>query len=258
MTTVKDIFNHLNNLADVKLAEKWDNVGLMLGSNDNEVSRVLVCLDVTTNVVEEAIANNVNLIVSHHPLIFKPLKNIDYTTDFKSRIIRNLIKNDISVISFHTNLDSATLGLNDYLAKILKLNEIQVLFEHSLDNTAGLGRIGKLTNPLKLNDFITYIKNCFSLETVSAVIGDEKEISTIALLGGSGADFIYTLPEVDVYLTGDVGYHAALDAIEMKKNIIDIGHYTESLVKDLLLDYISELNVEVIKSTVEKSPFTIL
>ena len=258
MTTVKDIFDHLNNLADVKLAEKWDNVGLMLGSNNNEVSRVLVCLDVTTNVVEEAIAKNVNLIVSHHPLIFKPLKNIDYTTDFKSRIIRNLIKNDISVISFHTNLDSATLGLNDYLAKILKLNEIQVLFEHSLDNTAGLGRIGKLSKPLKLSDFITYIKNCFSLETVSAVIGDEKEISTIALLGGSGADFIYTLPEVDVYLTGDVGYHAALDAIEMKKNIIDIGHYTESLVKDLLLDYISELNVEVIKSTVEKSPFTIL
>ena len=258
MTTVKDIFNHLNNLADVKLAEKWDNVGLMLGSNNNEVSRVLVCLDVTTSVVEEAIANNVNLIVSHHPLIFKPLKNIDYTTDFKSRIIRNLIKNDISVISFHTNLDSATLGLNDYLAKILKLNEIQVLFEHSLDNTAGLGRIGKLTNSLKLNDFITYIKNCFSLETVSAVIGDEKEISTIALLGGSGADFIYTLPEVDVYLTGDVGYHAALDAIEMKKNIIDVGHFTENLVKDLLLDYISELNVEVIKSTVEKSPFKIL
>lgn len=258
MTTVKDIFDHLNNLADVKLAEKWDNVGLMLGSNNNEVSRVLVCLDVTTNVVEEATAKNVNLIVSHHPLIFKPLKNIDYTTDFKSRIIRNLIKNDISVISFHTNLDSATLGLNDYLAKILKLNEIQVLFEHSLDNTAGLGRIGKLSKPLKLNDFITYIKNCFSLETVSAIIGDEKEISTIALLGGSGADFIYTLPEVDVYLTGDVGYHAALDAIEMKKNIIDVGHFTENLVKDLLLDYISELNVEVIKSSVEKSPFKIL
>ena len=258
MTTVKDIFNHLNNLADVKLAEKWDNVGLMLGSNNNEVSRVLVCLDVTTSVVEEAIAKNVNLIVSHHPLIFKPLKNIDYTTDFKSRIIRNLIKNDISVISFHTNLDSATLGLNDYLAKILKLNEIQVLFEHSLDNTAGLGRIGKLSESMELSDFITYIKNCFSLETVSAVIGDEKEISTIALLGGSGADFIYTLPEVDVYLTGDVGYHAALDAIEMKKNIIDVGHFTENLVKDLLLDYISELNVEVIKSTVEKSPFKIL
>ena len=169
-----------------------------------------------------------------------------------------MIKNDISVISFHTNLDSATLGLNDYLAKLLKLEDIQVLFEHNLDKTAGLGRIGKLSSPLKYSDFITYLKDKFLLENVAAVIGDEKEISTVGILGGSGADFIYTLPEVDVYLTGDVGYHAALDAIEMKKNIIDIGHYTESLVKDLLLDYISELNVEVIKSRVEKSPFTIL
>ena len=258
MITVRNVFDHLNKLADIKLAEKWDNVGLMLGDFNSEVKNVLVCLDVTTTVVNEAITNNIDLIISHHPLIFKPLKSLDFTVDFKSNIIKSLVKNDISVISFHTNLDSATLGLNDYLAKILKLNEIQVLFEHSLDNTAGLGRIGKLSKPLKLSDFITYIKNCFSLETVSAIIGDEKEISTIALLGGSGADFIYTLPEVDVYLTGDVGYHAALDAIEMKKNIIDVGHFTENLVKDLLLDYISELNVEVIKSSVEKSPFKIL
>ena len=258
MTTVKDIFNHLNKLADVKLAEKWDNVGLMLGSNNNEVSRVLVCLDVTTSVVEEAIANNVNLIVSHHPLIFKPLKNIDYTTDFKSRIIRNLIKNDISVISFHTNLDSAKLGLNDHLAKLLDLDDIRVLFEHNLDKEAGLGRIGRLSSSLSIEDFIVYIKEKFSLETVSAVIGNNKEISSVALLGGSGADFLYSLPEVDIYLTGDVGYHAALDAMEMKKNIIDIGHFTESLVKDLLKDYISKQGIEVIKSNVEKSPFKIL
>jgi len=257
--TVKDVFIHLNKLADVKLAEDWDNVGLLLGNNNNEVNKVLVCLDVTTDVVEEAIANNVNLIVSHHPLIFKPLKSLDFTSDFKSRIIRDLIKNDISVISFHTNLDSATLGLNDYLAKLLKLEDIQVLFEHNLDNTAGLGRIGKLEKSLAFSDFIKYVKEKYSLETVSAVIGDEKEISTVALLGGSGADFLYTLPEeVDVYLTGDVGYHAALDAIEMKKNIIDIGHYAESLVKDLLLNYITELDVKVKKSDVEASPFKII
>ena len=116
MVTVKNIYKHLNKLADVKLAEKWDNVGLMLGDYNNEVNKVLVCLDVTTKVVEEAIANNIDLIVSHHPLIFKPLKSLDFTEDFKSNIIRDLIKNDIAVISFHTNLDSATLGLNDYLA----------------------------------------------------------------------------------------------------------------------------------------------
>lgn len=259
MVTVENVYSHLNKLADVKLAEKWDNVGLMLGDYNNEVNKVLVCLDVTTKVVEEAIANNIDLIVSHHPLIFKPLKSLDFTEDFKSNIIRNLIKNDIAVISFHTNLDSATLGLNDYLARLLNLKDIKVLFEHSLDSTAGLGRIGKLEKPLDMGDFIKYIKEKYSLDTVSAVIGDESVISTVALLGGSGADFIYTLPEeVDVYLTGDVGYHAALDAIEMKKNIIDIGHFAESLVKDLLLDYIAKLDVKVKKSDVEASPFKII
>ena len=133
------------------------------------------------------------------------------------------------------------------------------MFEHYLDNTAGLGRIGKLEKSLNFNDFIKFVKEKYSLETVSAVIGDEKEISTVALLGGSGADFLYTLPEdVDIYLTGDVGYHAALDAIEMKKNIIDIGHITENLVKELLLNYIAKLDVMVKKSDVEASPFKII
>ena len=258
MITVKDVYNQLNELADVKLAEKWDNVGLMLGDNKSNVNKVLVCLDVTTKVVKEAIDNNIDLIVSHHPLIFKPLKSLNFTDDFKSNIIRDLIKNDISVISFHTNLDSAKLGLNDHLAKLLELDDIKVLFEHNLDKEAGLGRIGKLSSSLSTEDFIVYIKEKLSLESVSAVIGNDKEISTVALLGGSGADFLYSLPEVDVYLTGDVGYHAALDAIEMKKNIIDIGHFTESLVKDLLKDYISKQGIEVIKSNVEKSPFKIL
>lgn len=258
VVNVKDVFEHLNALADVKLAEKWDNVGLMIGNYNDEVSKVLVCLDVTTEVVKEAINNDINLIVSHHPLIFKPLKSLNFTDDFKSNIIRNLIQHNISVISFHTNLDSATLGLNDYLAKKLDLEEINVLFEHDLDKNSGLGRIGNLSCEMELDVFIKYLKNKFSLESVSAVIGNEKKINSVAILGGSGADFIYSIPEVDIYLTGDVGYHAALDAIEMKKNIIDIGHFSEHLVKELLQDYISKLNIVVEKSNVEKTPFVIL
>ena len=258
MIKVKNVFEYLNQLANIKLAEKWDNVGLMLGNYNDEVNKVLVCLDVTTAVVDEAIDNGINLIVSHHPLIFKPLKSLNFTDDFKSNIIRNLIQNNISVISFHTNLDSAALGLNDYLAKKLKLEEISPLFEHELDQNSGLGRIGKLSNDMNLEEFIKYLKNQFKLETVSAVIGNNKKISSVAILGGSGADFIYSIPDVDIYLTGDVGYHAALDTIEMKKNIIDIGHFSEHLVKELLQDYISELNIVVEKSNVEKSPFVIL
>ena len=258
MVKVKNVFDHLNRLADIKLAEKWDNVGLMLGNYNDEVNKVLVCLDVTTDVVDEAIKNGINLIVSHHPLIFKPLKSLNFTDDFKSNIIRNLIQNNISVISFHTNLDSASLGLNDFLAKKLKLEEINVLFEHELDHNSGLGRFGKLSKEMDLEEFIKYLKDQFKLETVSAVIGNDKKIHSVAILGGSGADFIYSIPDVDIYLTGDVGYHAALDAIEMKKNIIDIGHFSEHLVKELLQDYIRELNIVVEQSKVEKTPFVIL
>lgn len=258
MTTVRNVFNHLNELADIKLAEKWDNVGLMLGDNNSEVRKVLVCLDVTTKVVNEAIANRVNLIVSHHPLIFKPLKSLNFTDDFKSNILRDLIKNDISVISFHTNLDSATHGLNDFLAKKLKLENTKVLFEHDVYEGAGLGRIGELFKEFTQEEFIEYLKEKFHLKTVSTVLGNNNKIKTVALLGGSGADFLYTLPEVDIYLTGDIGYHVALDAIEMKKNIIDVGHFTEHLVKDLLVEYVGQLPVVVQKSKVEESPFKIL
>ena len=258
MITVRNVFDHLNKLADIKLAEKWDNVGLMLGNFNSEVKKVLICLDVTTKVVNEAILNNVDLIVSHHPLIFKPLKSLNFTVDFKSNIIKNLIKNDISVISFHTNLDSATFGLNDFLAKKLDLKNINILFEHEIYKDAGLGRIGELSEEFTQEEFITYIKEKFNLKTVSAVLGNNNKIKTVALLGGSGADFIYTLPEVDAYLTGDMGYHAALDAMEMEKNIIDVGHFTEHLVKDLLLEYVGELSIDVEKSKVEESPFKIL
>ncbi|AME09370.1 MULTISPECIES: Nif3-like dinuclear metal center hexameric protein [Gemella] len=258
MPTVADVFNHLNKFANVELAEKWDNVGLMLGDYNNEVTKVLVCLDVTTQVVKEAIEKKIDLIVSHHPLIFKPIKSLNFSDDFKSSIIKLLIQNDISVISFHTNLDSASLGLNDYLAKKLELNNIKVLFEHKLDTDAGLGRYGDLKKELSFERFIFYLKEKFELSSVSAVVGNKKNIKTVALLGGSGGDFIYDLPEVDVYLTGDVGYHVALDAIEMKKNVIDIGHFSEHLVKELLQTHILKLEVETLKSEVEKSPFKIL
>ena len=258
MKFVKNAFYDLNKLADVNLAEKWDNVGLMLGNFDNEVKKILVCLDVTSEVVAEAVENNIDLIVSHHPLIFKPLKKLDFSSDFKAKIIEKLIKNNISVISFHTNLDSAVHGLNDFLAKKLQLENISVLFEHSIDKEAGLGRVGNLSTEYSFYDFVDYLKEKFELSKVSAIVGDEKSIKTVAILGGSGGDFLYTLPEVDVYLTGDVTYHVAQDALEMKKNIIDIGHFSEHFVKDLLEEYLVNLGYNVTKSQSEKSPYTLL
>jgi len=141
--TVKNVFDHLNKLADIKLAEKWDNVGLMLGDFNSEVKNVLICLDVTTTVVNEAIKNNIDLIISHHPLIFKPLKSLNFTVDFKSNIIKNLVKNalEISVQGISCALiyagkagvwlSSAANSLKNEAqrAKLSRINEEQAKFE---------------------------------------------------------------------------------------------------------------------------------
>lgn len=260
MIKVRDIHDFLNKLADENISESWDNVGLMLGNENQEVKRILVCLDVTTSVVYEAIEKNVDLIISHHPLIFKGIKSINFN-DFKGNILKELIKNDISVISVHTNLDSAELGLNDYLAKLLNLQDIRVLVPNKQLEGVGLGRIGKLSKPLSLKEFIKFTKNSLDLNFVKLVKANDKNISSVAILGGSGGSFLYTLPEVDIYLTGDIGYHEAVDAQEMDINLLDIGHFAEKASKMLLKSYLENLNIskfyEVILSESEKEPFEI-
>ncbi|MBU0278128.1 Nif3-like dinuclear metal center hexameric protein [Gemella sp. zg-1178] len=263
MISVEEIYNKIKNLADEKLAENWDNVGILLGDKQQEVKNILVCLDVTTDVVEEAISNNIDLIISHHPLIFKAIKKLQFD-DFKSNIIKNLIKNDISVISAHTNLDSAEFGLNQYLANILNLKNIDVLFKNDNFSNAGLGRVGCLEKEMDLKAFISFVKSKFNLDYVKLISNDsqDKKINKVAILGGSGGSFIYDLPDVDIYLTGDVSYHEAQDSLEMGKTVLDIGHFSEIFCKDLLKNYLlkiytsDELNINL--SKVEQNPFKII
>ncbi|NTW71880.1 MAG: Nif3-like dinuclear metal center hexameric protein, partial [Eubacteriaceae bacterium] len=120
------ILEIVENIAPAKLAEDWDNIGLLLGGYDSEINRILLVLDVTEDTVEEAVDKKADLIISHHPLFFKPFKNLRWN-DSKSILIRKLIKNDISVISAHTNLDSSPEGINNYLGRIFNLNDIQTL-----------------------------------------------------------------------------------------------------------------------------------
>ncbi len=260
MVKVCEIHNYIKILADETLAENWDNVGLILGDENQDVNKILICLDVTNDVVDEAILKNVNLIISHHPLIFKGLKKINYS-DFKGKIIQKLIKNDISVISAHTNIDSAELGLNNYLAKLLNFQNIEVLFKNNYNEFSGLGRIGTLEKEYTIDEFITYIKNKLDINFVKLIKGNTNFIKKVAILGGSGGNYFYNIPDVDVYLTGDVTYHIAQDAIEMKKNIIDIGHFAEKCVKYLIKEYLEQLemasNFEIILSSVERDPFEI-
>lgn len=261
MVSVREIHKVIKDLANESLSESWDNVGLLLGDRNQEVSKIMVCLDITTNVVEEAIINEVDLIVSHHPLIFKSIKNLEFGF-FKNDIIRDLIKNDIAVISAHTNLDSAKLGLNYYLAKKLLLENMSVFIPNSNSEEEGLGRIGNLENEMVLEEFINFTKEKLNLNFVKLVRANNEKIGKVAILGGSGASFINNLPkDIDIYLTGDIGYHEAIDALELNINILDIGHYAEKVSKDLLKKYLETLeiaeNYEVILANSERDPFEV-
>jgi dinuclear metal center YbgI/SA1388 family protein len=166
MATCEDISKYMNEIAPLSLAEEWDNAGLMIGGKSDTVKKIMVCLDVTSKVVKEAVEKNVDLIVSHHPLLFKPLKRI-LKDEFKGKILYELIKNNIAVYSAHTNLDVSDGGLNQYLAEYIGLKRIQnlnsykneklykvVVFvpEESLDGVrnamcnAGAGWIGKYSD----------------------------------------------------------------------------------------------------------------
>lgn len=260
MVRLINVNEDINLLASEKIAEKWDNVGILIGDENQIIKNILICLDVTSDVVEEAISKNVDLIIAHHPLIFSPIKKLNFK-DFKSNIIKNLIKNDISVIAAHTNLDSAKLGLNDYMAKLLSLVDINVLIPNKINEEEGLGRVGKLKKSMNIEDFIVYVKEKFNLNYAKLISSNNREISTVAILGGSGGNFIYDIPKVDIYLTGDVKYHEAIDAIEMKQNVLDIGHFSEKVSKQLLLEYFKEKieykDINIMLSNVEKEPFEI-
>lgn len=229
---VLDIQRFLEELAPLELAETWDNCGLLVGDKNNEVIKILVSLDATADVVSEAIEIGANLIISHHPVIFKPLKNI---TNQKNIILA--IKNDISIICMHTNLDKTFI--NDILAKKLNLNNIESL---------EIGKIGTLKEPMNINDFIIYIKDKLEINHISFANATET-VYKIAVLGGSGGSFLYKTLDADTFITGDINYHTFQDAIDIGKNIIDAGHFaTENPAMIELVDKLLKITDNVFLS----------
>ncbi|MDA3931285.1 MAG: Nif3-like dinuclear metal center hexameric protein [Tenericutes bacterium] len=234
------------------LAYEWDNVGLQVGTLNVKVKKVLVSLDLTKDVVKEAIELKTNMILTHHPLMFAPMNRISFDSP-KGWIIKNLIKHNITVYSAHTNYDLAEGGMNDVLAKALKINSPQML-----DLQDEIGRFGSI-DEVDFDVFIKNIKESLKLDTVKVIGRTDKTIKTIGVSGGSGSKHMYEAKKAgcDVYLTGDVTYHTALDAIALGLTIIDIGHHAEkifvpSVVKELKNQF---PEVDFIESKVNSNPF---
>lgn len=242
--TVDELYQILNEKIPPSLSCSWDNDGLMCCPNgDKELHRVLIVLDVTADAVQHAIEGGFDLILSHHPMIFKGLPSVtekNYTAD---KVIR-LIQNGISVMSFHTRLDAVSGGVNDVLAELLGL----VRTESFGSDGEAVGRIGFLPEPMAVSTFAEKIKELLGAPTV--FLSDAgKPVSRVAVLGGSGGDDLAAAMAAgaDTYLSGNLGYHQMVDAPEMGINLIEAGHfYTENPVCQRLCTWLHSVAPDVV------------
>ena len=252
-----EIFEYLTKLYPLELAMDWDNSGFLLGRSDKEVKNVLVVLDITNEVLEYAGAKDIDLIVSHHPIIFSAIKRVTDETLLGNYILK-ILRNDISVIAMHTNFDIAKGGMADIAEQKLSLSNTKPLEVTATQDgkDLGIGKIGDLKKALSFDELLSLIKDTFNLKNLT-VFGRENikgNIKRIAISPGSGRGmYKYALDETDVLITGDITHHEGLDAINEGICIIDATHYglehvfTEKIVNDL--KKYSELNVFEFKNT---------
>lgn len=225
---LRDILGVLDGMAPFGTAEPWDNTGLMVGDPLMEVSSILVALDPVTETIEAAVSCGADLIVTHHPLIFSPLKRIDLQENVCRRIGR-LIRSSIALVSMHTNLDAARGGVADELSQRLALYEVQ--------SFGGL-RAGTVGQP---RDLVEWVR-ALPFET-ARVMDAGRPVQRVCACPGSGMDYLDQAAALgcDTLVTGDVRYHAALDAREQGINVVDLGHFaTEEIIVSPLAERIGE------------------
>ena len=241
--TVRELYAFLEEKIPRELSCDWDNDGLMCcGDDSRPVRRALVALDITAAVVDRAVKEGYDLILSHHPLIFRPLKALNRRDTVASKVI-TLLQNGVCAMSFHTRLDAVTGGVNDVLAKKLGLCDVTPFGE----NGETIGRIGTLPTPMAAEAFAKLVKQATGAEYV--LLSDAGlPVSRVALLGGGGAGDLPAARAAgaDTYLTGELKHDQLTDAPEKGMNLIMGGHfYTENPVCEHLADLIKKADPTV-------------
>lgn len=266
--SVDDIIALFEKIAPVSLAEEWDNVGLQVGQGDWPVQKIWIALDPTPDVVENACGHNVNLLITHHPLIFKPLKSIDFKTT-RGAIIKMAALHQLAVFAAHTNLDSVSEGLNDCLIKKIGLRNIDVLKDGNIPkkSEAGLGRIGELKKEITFRKFIIDIKEKLALSQVKVAGNPELAVKKVAVCTGSGSSLMpeFILSGAQVFISGDLRYHDATAAEALGLGLLDIGHFqSERLFIELVAEKLAKLlvqkkmDVKIEACNLENDPFRII
>ena len=249
--TIQELYARLEAVLPRALCAAWDNDGLSCCPDSaREVRRVLVALDVTDEVVDRAIEGDFDLILTHHPLMFRGVKALTDAQPLSGKLIR-LVRAGIAAISLHTRLDAAAGGVNDTLALLLGLQDV-VPFGTAEDGE--LGRIGRLIAPRTARTFAEFVAKKLGTSAV-LLAGGDKEITTVALVGGEGGDFVdaAVAAGAELFLSGRIGYHRMLDAVEGGISLIEAGHFaTERPVlarmQEILADIDPDLCIEIMSA----------
>ena len=231
---------------------------MQVGDTGRDVQSVLLTTDVTPEVVNEAVMRGCQLIVSHHPLLFHGLKQVCGQTP-QAQVVETAIKHDIAIYSAHTSLDAVPGGINTRLADILGITNYRVLVPSEANPAVGLGAIGQLKEPMAFDSFLEFVRDTLHTTYIRYTSPVDKCISTIALCGGSGAEFIEEAIRqgADVYITADCKYHEFQDA-EGRIGLVDIDHWiSERHAREIFRDIIEPLGVTCLISNSDRTPIQI-
>ncbi|MCG6893791.1 MAG: Nif3-like dinuclear metal center hexameric protein [Desulfobacteraceae bacterium] len=275
--TVADVLELLETVAPPRLAESWDNIGLQAGDRSQRVRSVWVALDPLPDVVAAACAAGVDLLITHHPLLFRPLSVLDLSTPL-GRTLQKALTNGLSIAAAHTNLDSAAGGLNDVLAARLGLKQLRPLAPAEGETRsdadaaaggpgeAGMGRIGVLPTAKPLADLARDVRNALRLQTLRWVGDGQQRIGTVAVCSGSGSGLMqhFYRSGADVFISGDLRYHDARDAQAAGKALIDVGHFaSEHLIVEVLAERLTAMaarrgwDIDISACDLETDPFAL-
>ncbi len=256
---INKVLEILNEWAPEASAQEWDNVGLLVGSGEDDLTGILVALDATEEIANEAKEIGSNLIVTHHPLIFNPLYSLK-RDEYPASVIVQFIKNDLSLYAMHTNLDIAANGVNETLADKLKLYQVKALDE---GDRGMLGRIGELESEILLEDFLKELESVLQVESLT-YRGDPKQmIKRVALCSGAGGSFIESAinMKADVFVSSDFKHSNWLEAGE-RISLINAGHFeSEEVVLDSIIDLLKKRmgsdDYSIRKALAESTPYNL-
>jgi dinuclear metal center YbgI/SA1388 family protein len=261
-----NVIDAVEEIVPSEFAEDWDNSGMQLGDRDWQVERIWVALDPLPEVISAACQKDVDLVITHHPLIFKPLTTIDVST-LEGFVIQQALEHHVAIFSAHTNLDRVKEGVNDALASRIGLHNITSLNIDADSGRPGFGRIGNLAQPTPLVAVANNLKQVLDLGHVKVAGNLDMSVKTVAVCSGSGSSMVRAFFDAgaDVFVSGDLRYHDARNFEFARKALIDIGHFaSEHLIVETFAQRLNRhfqskgLTLAVESYTFEKDPFVII